>query len=69
MIANGVVSIVGGFVTAWSLGWVLTTPGVVSYVGWNILGLEHPGAGALDLCDAVAAPTAGSQSLSQRLYQ
>jgi hypothetical protein len=37
MIANGVVSIVGGFVTAWSLGWVLTTPGVISYVGWNIL--------------------------------
>jgi hypothetical protein len=37
MVANGVVSIVGGFVTAWSLGWVLTTPGVVSYVGWNIL--------------------------------
>lgn len=37
MIANGVVSIVGGFVTAWNLGWVLTTPGVVSYVGWNIL--------------------------------
>lgn len=37
MIANGVVSIVGGFVTAWSLGWVLTLPGVVSYVGWNIL--------------------------------
>ena len=37
MIANGVVSIVGGFVTAWSLGWVLTTPGVLSYVGWNVL--------------------------------
>jgi hypothetical protein len=37
MIANGVVSIVGGFVTAWSLGWVLTAPGVISYVGWNIL--------------------------------
>ncbi len=37
MVANGVVSIVGGFVTAWSLGWVLTTPGVISYVGWNIL--------------------------------
>lgn len=35
--ANGVISIVGGFVTAWSLGWVLTTPGVLSYVGWNIL--------------------------------
>lgn len=37
MIANGVVSIAGGVVTAWSLGWVLTTPGIVSYVGWNIL--------------------------------
>jgi thiol:disulfide interchange protein len=37
MVANGVVSIIGGFVTAWSLGWVLTTPGVISYVGWNIL--------------------------------
>lgn len=37
MIANGAVSIVGGFVTAWSLGWVLTMPGAVSYVGWNIL--------------------------------
>ncbi|MCB9121698.1 MAG: hypothetical protein H6640_18395 [Caldilineaceae bacterium] len=37
MIANGVVSIVGGIVTAWNLGWVLTTPGVVSYVGWNAL--------------------------------
>ena len=37
MIANGIVSIVGGIVTAWNLGWVLTTPGVVSYVGWNAL--------------------------------
>lgn len=37
MIANGIVSIIGGIVTAWNLGWVLTTPGVVSYVGWNIL--------------------------------
>lgn len=37
MIANGVVSIVGGIVTSINLGWVLTTPGVVSYAAWNAL--------------------------------
>lgn len=37
MIANGVVSIVGGVVTSINLGWVLTTPGVVSYAMWNVL--------------------------------
>ena len=31
------VSIVGGIVTSISLGWVLTTPGVVSYAAWNVL--------------------------------
>lgn len=37
MIANGVVSLVGGMVTAWNLGWVLSTPGMVSYALWNVL--------------------------------
>ncbi|MCO6451109.1 MAG: hypothetical protein J5I90_10020 [Caldilineales bacterium] len=37
MIANGVVSIVGAVVTAWSLGWVLTVPGMISYAAWNVL--------------------------------
>lgn len=37
MVANGVISIIGGIVTSINLGWVLTTPGVISYVAWNVL--------------------------------
>lgn len=37
MIANGVVSILGGFITAWKLSWVFTTAGLVSYALWNVL--------------------------------
>ena len=37
MIANGIMSIAGALVTAISLGWVLTLPGIVSYAVWNIL--------------------------------
>ena len=29
--------LLSGPIGLWSLGWVLTTPGVISYVGWNIL--------------------------------
>jgi hypothetical protein len=36
-ILNGIVSIVGAFITAADLSWVLTVPGIVNYVGWNIL--------------------------------
>jgi len=37
MITNYIVSMVRGLVTAWSLGWMLTTPGTVSYIGSNML--------------------------------
>lgn len=37
MVANGIISIIGGIVTSFNLGWVLTTPGVTSYVAWNVL--------------------------------
>jgi hypothetical protein len=37
LVANGVVSIMGGFVTATSLGWVYSTAGLVSYALWNVL--------------------------------
>jgi hypothetical protein len=36
-IANGVLSIIGTIWTAVDLGWVLTTPGLISFVLWNIL--------------------------------
>ena len=37
MVANGVVSIAGGVVTSANLGWVLTPPGLIGYVLWNVL--------------------------------
>jgi len=37
MVANGIISLAGGFVTAADLGWVLTAPGLVSYSVWNLL--------------------------------
>ncbi len=37
MIANGVISLVGGFLSAGNLGWVLTTPGYIFYGVWNVL--------------------------------
>ncbi|MCB0257578.1 MAG: DUF4386 family protein, partial [Anaerolineae bacterium] len=37
MILNGVMSIAGGVISAWNLGWVLTTPGIANYMVWNVL--------------------------------
>lgn len=37
MILNGVMSIAGGVISVWDLGWVLTTPGLVNYMVWNAL--------------------------------
>jgi hypothetical protein len=37
MIANGVMSLAGGFVTTLELDWVMTVAGIVNYVLWNAL--------------------------------
>jgi hypothetical protein len=37
MIANGIFSLAGGFVSSANLGWVMTTPGLVNYAVWNVL--------------------------------
>ena len=37
MVANGAVSILGGFVTSANLGWVHTLPGLIGYLLWNVL--------------------------------
>jgi hypothetical protein len=37
IIANAVISIAGGFITAWDLAWVMTLPAGVNYVAWNVL--------------------------------
>ena len=37
MILNGILSIVGGFITATNLAWVMTPAGLTNYVVWNIL--------------------------------
>lgn len=37
MVLNGIISIIAAVVTTLNLGWVLTTPGLVSYTAWNIL--------------------------------
>ncbi len=37
MILNGILSIVGGFITATNLEWVMTPAGLTNYVAWNIL--------------------------------
>ncbi len=36
-VLNGILSIAGGFITAASLGWVLTMSGIVNYLVWNAL--------------------------------
>jgi hypothetical protein len=36
-ILNGIVSIVGAAITAADLGWVMTVPGYVNFVAWNVL--------------------------------
>lgn len=35
MVLNGILSIVGGFISAVNLGWVLTPPGIINYILWN----------------------------------
>lgn len=37
MIANGLLSVAGGIATASSPAWVLTTSGMIAYLGWNVL--------------------------------
>ncbi len=37
MILNGILSIIGGFITAVHLTWVMTPVGLANYVVWNIL--------------------------------
>jgi hypothetical protein len=37
MIANGILSIAGGFITAVNLSWVMTVPGLTFYIAWNAL--------------------------------
>jgi hypothetical protein len=37
LIANGIISVLGAVLTFIFKGWVLTIPGLVSYVLWNIL--------------------------------
>ena len=37
MIANGVVSLLGGVIATWNLAWVFTTTGLVNYALWNVL--------------------------------
>jgi hypothetical protein len=37
MIANGVVSVAGGFISALDLAWVMTLPGMINYIAWNAL--------------------------------
>jgi hypothetical protein len=36
-IANGVLSIIGALWTSFDLGWVLSTAGLISFGGWNLL--------------------------------
>lgn len=48
MTANGVISIAGGIATAWHPAWVMTTPGMISYMGWNVVVF------ALSICVFVA---------------
>jgi hypothetical protein len=37
MLANGVISILGGFITSANLDWVFTQAGMINYVLWNVL--------------------------------
>ena len=34
---NGVISVAGGVAIALAPGWVLTVPGLIAYVGWNVI--------------------------------
>jgi hypothetical protein len=36
-VANGPISIVSALLTAFAPGWELTTPGIVGFLGWNVL--------------------------------
>ena len=36
-VANGPVSVIGGLLTTARPGWVMTTPGLVAFAGWNLL--------------------------------
>lgn len=40
-VGNGVISLVGTLVTVVQLEWVLTTPGMVSYIAWNVYFLAN----------------------------
>ena len=42
-VANGVISVAGGVMTAARLDWVFTTPGYVSFAAWNLLMLVLAG--------------------------
>jgi MFS family permease len=37
LIANGVVSILGAAITAVDISWVMSVPGLISFVAWNLL--------------------------------
>jgi len=37
LVANGVVSVISALITAADLDWVLSTPGLVSFMVWNVL--------------------------------
>lgn len=39
MVANGIISLVGGFVTSADLSWVMTPTGPANYIAWNVLAL------------------------------
>ena len=36
-VANGPVSVAGGLLTTARPGWVMTTPGLAAFTGWNLL--------------------------------
>jgi hypothetical protein len=36
-VVNGVISIAGGFISAYSLAWVMTPLGLANYIAWNVL--------------------------------
>ena len=65
MILNGVMSIAGGVISAWDLGWVLTTPGLVNYMVWNalVLALSILVIVSLRRRQNEAAATAGQQTM------
>jgi hypothetical protein len=40
LVLNGILSIAGGFATSINLGWVMTMPGMISYIAWNCVVLS-----------------------------